>query len=85
MAIEPRDTQDAIRTTRRYTQYAIRKTHDELIMQNKPNFLNAQMNINFCLTKHYEQKPSLRQSENKPKTNPIQTQSNPLSKRTKYP
>jgi len=40
-------------------------------MQNKPNFLNTLMNISFCLTKRYEQKPPLRQSENKAKTNPI--------------
>jgi hypothetical protein len=46
-------------------------------MQNKPNFLNNQMNITFCLTNYYEQNSPLRQSENKPNSNPIQTQSNP--------
>ena len=29
------------------------------------------MNITFCLTSDYEQKPPLRQSENKPNSNPI--------------
>jgi len=46
-----------------------------LIMQNKPNFMIELMNISPVMTKHYEQKPPLRHSENKPKTNPIQTQS----------
>jgi len=41
------------------------------IMQNKPNFLNNQMNITFCLTSDYDQKPPFRQSENKPNSNPI--------------
>ena len=29
------------------------------------------MNITFCLTSYYEQKPPLRQSENKPNSKPI--------------
>jgi len=50
------------------------QTTNYLIMQNKPNFLNIQMNVSPVMTKHYEQKTPLRQSENKPKTNPKQTQ-----------
>jgi len=41
------------------------------IMQNKPNFLKYPMNTSPVMTKHYEQKSPLRQSENKAKTNPI--------------
>jgi hypothetical protein len=40
-------------------------------MQNKPNLLNNQMSITFCLTNYYEQKTPLRQSENKPNSKPI--------------
>ena len=44
----------------------------ESIMQNKPNFLNAQMNISFSLTKYYENKPLFGHPENKPKqTQPV--------------
>jgi hypothetical protein len=39
-------------------------------MQNKPNFLDNQMNITFYLTGYYKQKPPLRSP-------PKQTQSNP--------
>lgn len=41
-------------------------------MQNKPNFLNNQMNVNSLITKHYEQKPTFRLLSK-------QTQSNPIS------
>ncbi len=97
-----------------------------LFMQNKPNFQNAQMNVNTVLTKHYEktglsdkgktnpiqtqfkantnpipEKPKMnvtsiltkdyenetafRLRQNKPKTNPKQTQSNPIAKAKKPP
>jgi hypothetical protein len=47
-------------------------------MQNKPNFLNNQVNITFCSTNHYEQKPLLRPP-------PKQTQSNPIkAKQTQF-
>jgi hypothetical protein len=42
-------------------------------MQNKPNFLDAQMNVSSFITKDYESKQRLR-------TSPKQTQSNPISK-----
>jgi len=48
-------------------------------MQNKPNFLNSQMNITFCLTKLYGNFHLPGHCKNKAKTNPIQTQSNPIS------
>ena len=42
-------------------------------MQNKPNFKNAQMNVNKVLTKDYENARLHR----RPKTNPKQTQFKP--------
>jgi hypothetical protein len=41
-------------------------------MQNKPNFLETQMNISSVKAKCYKQKPPLRQAAK-------QTQSNPIS------
>ena len=35
-------------------------------MQNKPNLPDAQMNLNFYLTKYYENQPLRRLPENKP-------------------
>ena len=46
-------------------------TNSPLIMQNKPNFSNNKIDINPFMTNYYEQKPPLRQSENKPNSNPI--------------
>ena len=56
---------------------------------NKANLLNAQMNVNKVLTKDYENKPPRPTRKNKANTNPIQTQSNPISpphaaKQTQY-
>ena len=48
-------------------------------MQNKPNLLNAQMNVNKVLTKDYENVHFHRRGKNKPNTNPI----NPISKPNK--
>ena len=39
-------------------------------MQNKPNFQDAQMNVNIFSTKAYENKPDWTLSENKPNSNP---------------
>ena len=47
-------------------------------MQNKPNFQKPKMNINFYPTMAYENKPPFPANENKPNTNPIQTESNPI-------
>jgi len=48
-------------------------------MQNKPNFLDAQMNVTSFYTKDYENKRLCRCV----KTNPIQTQSNPIQSQFK--
>jgi hypothetical protein len=45
-------------------------------MQNKPNLLDAQMNVSSVLVKDYENKPRLR-------TPGKQTQSNPISGKPK--
>ena len=47
-------------------------------MQNKPNFPESQMNVNKVLTKDYENKTLGEHGKNKPNSNPIQTQSNPI-------
>ncbi|GAH58654.1 unnamed protein product, partial [marine sediment metagenome] len=46
-------------------------------MQNKPNLLNAQINVKSILTKDYERNDIFAVPENKANTNPIQTQSKP--------
>jgi len=54
--------------------------HSGCFMQNKANFLDALMNVNFYLTKHYENKRLCRCVKTnpiKPNTNPIQTQYKP--------
>jgi len=48
-----------------------------LIMQNKPNLLDAQINVSSVLTKDYENKSNWKLGENKPNSNPIQSQTNP--------
>ena len=47
-------------------------------MQNKPNFRNAQMNVNMVLSKDYEDKTLGERGKNKPNSKPKQTQSNPI-------
>ena len=42
-----------------------------LIMQNKPNLLNAQMNVNVFLKKDYEDIPCLRTPRKQTQSNPI--------------
>ncbi|GAG56284.1 unnamed protein product [marine sediment metagenome] len=51
-------------------------------MQNKPNFPDDQMNVNKVLTTDYENKSNWTLGENKPNTNPIQTQSKPIKAKT---
>ena len=51
--------------------------------RNKPDFLNAQMNVNTVITKEYKNKSNWKLGENKPNTNPIRTQSNPISEKPK--
>ena len=55
---EMRDTRCASRSARTSAQ-------KELIMQNKPNFPDAQMNISSVLTKDYENVPLHRHRQNK--------------------
>ena len=56
-------------------------------MQNEPNFEKAQMNVNKVLTRDYGNKSNWTLGENKPNTNPIQTQykpnTNPIQTQTK--
>jgi hypothetical protein len=60
-----------------------------LFMQNKPNFLDAQMNVSPVKTMNYEQITMNNANKNKPNSKPIQTQSNPIKanimpKQTQY-
>ena len=43
----------------------------ELFMQNKPNLLDAQINVTSVTIRDYEEKQPSRHSKNKPKSNPI--------------
>ena len=45
-----------------------------LFLQNKPNFPKAQMNLTSLITVDYENIANCKLCENKPNTNPIQTQ-----------
>ena len=53
-------------------------TNYDLIMQNKPNFPDDQMNVNKVLTKDYGNISNCKLGENKANSNPIQTQSKPI-------
>jgi len=55
----------------------------DCFMQNKPNFLDDQMNVKSCHTVNYENIANWKLGENKPNSNPIRTQSNPISKKPK--
>ena len=44
------------------------------IMQNKPNFPDTQMSVSADITRNYENKLNPTLGENKPNSNPIQTQ-----------
>ena len=57
--------------------------HFTMIMQNKPNFRKSQMTVNSVFTRAYENKSNWTLGENKPNSNPIQSQSNPISKQNK--
>jgi len=52
-------------------------------MQNKPNFRKSQMNVNMVLTVDYEKKTLGERGKNKPNSNPIQTQTNPITEKQK--
>ncbi len=53
-------------------------------MQNKPNFQRSQMNVSILLKMDYENKRDLTIGQSKPNSNPIQTQSNPISEKPKW-
>ncbi|HIJ53441.1 MAG TPA: hypothetical protein HPP66_09855 [Planctomycetes bacterium] len=58
-------------------------------MQNKPNFRKSQMYVSPVIIKGYENETLSRRGKNKPNSNPIQTQSNPIKankmpKQTQY-
>ncbi len=52
-------------------------------MQNKPNLLDAQMNVTSFTTKDYENKSNWKLGENKPNSNPIRTQYKPNPRKAK--
>jgi hypothetical protein len=52
----------------RSTKYFVRNY--QRIMQNKPNFRKAKMNVNLYITTYYEKFVPLAGQKNKPKTNP---------------
>jgi len=69
--------------------YVERPLQISSFMQNKPNFQKAQMNVSRVSTRGYEDKTLGQRGKNKPKTKPIQTQSNPIKankmpKQTQY-
>jgi hypothetical protein len=47
-------------------------------MQNKPNFPEVKMSVRSVLAKDYEEICNSRLGENKPNSNPIQSQTNPI-------
>ena len=52
-------------------------------MQNKPNFLDGQMDASANITEYYENISDPTLGENKPNSNPIQSQTNPISEKPK--
>jgi len=55
----------------------------ESIMQNKPNFRNAKMNLNSYLTKYYENKSNWTLGENKPNQSQYKANTNPIPEMSK--
>jgi len=51
-------------------------------MQNKPNFLDAQINVNPYNTTYYENKSNWTLGENKPNSKPIKPNSKPIKAKT---
>ena len=52
-------------------RFARTGTPPDSFMQNKPNLLNAQMNVNTVITMNYEQITMNNANKNKPNSNPI--------------
>jgi len=57
-------------------------TNSPLFMQNKPNLLNAQMNVYFYLTKTCENNLCPGLLKNKPNSKPIKPKTNPIKPNT---
>ena len=51
--------------------------HSGCFMQNKPNLLDAQMNVTKVLTRDYEKKTLGEHGKNKPNSKPIKPKTNP--------
>ncbi len=62
-------TQAHLRITRKNPNYYVRNY--QRIMQNKPNFKDAQMNVNIYYTKVYNNETASGSRKNKPNSNPI--------------
>jgi len=64
-----------------------RNTSDEpratINMQNKPNLLNARMNVTSFYTVDYENKSNWKLGENKPNSKPIKANTNPIKANTR--
>ncbi len=54
-----------------------------LFMQNKPNFLDAQMSVSSTLAKDYENKSNWKLSENKANQSQYKAKTNPISEKPK--
>jgi len=52
-------------------------------MQNKPNLLDAQMNVNTIITKDYKNKSNWKLGENKPNQTQYKANTNPISEMSK--
>ncbi len=65
------------------TSYQLPINQSTKIMQNKPNWLDAQMNASCCFTTNYEQITMNNANKNKPKSNPTCSELvEPISKGT---
>jgi len=54
------------------------RAQKNLIMQNKPNFLNAQVNISTAITMDYVNIRLRSHGQNKPNSKPIKAKTNPI-------
>ena len=59
----------------------VRQIHP--FLQNEPNFRKSQMNVTKEMKKDYEKKDTWWSGKNEPKTNPIRTQTKPISEAKK--
>jgi hypothetical protein len=70
-----------------FTNHASRDTlhASRTIIQNKPNFLDAQMNISYYITEDYENQGRLRTPPKQTQFIPTEGGSNPISKAKEFP